>query len=108
MNNGVTQARSGELYGFQQLPENFRNSRGSCLNRELSGSKSLKSRIIGKFPVTLKPRELNTLVDCSKRLTAEHPVKVSFQQFGRYIFIMCQKQMVLAPRGYTPELIQGH
>jgi hypothetical protein len=32
----------------------------------------------GNLPVTLKLRELNLLVGCSKRLPAGRPVKVSF------------------------------
>jgi hypothetical protein len=32
------------------------------------------------MPMALQPRELNTLVGCSKRLTAERPVNVSFRE----------------------------
>jgi hypothetical protein len=41
--------------------------------------KCLRSRVIGKLPMELQPRELNTLVGCSKRLTAGRPLKVSFR-----------------------------
>jgi hypothetical protein len=37
-----------------------------------------ESRIFSNFPMALRPRELNTLVGCSKRLTADRPVKISF------------------------------
>jgi hypothetical protein len=34
----------------------------------------------GKLPMALQTREFNTLVDCSKRLTAGRPVKASFRE----------------------------
>ncbi len=32
------------------------------------------------FPMALQPRELNSLVGCSKRLTPGRPVKLSFRE----------------------------